>query len=138
MAGCASFEPAYNDVYNYQRSRESERCVERAKFYLNNNYFNDNQKSELYNLMGTCFSQIGFYDEAISSFGSAIDIASDVEVKSMAMFKRGLLLLSSNYKDNDLLFMEKGCADIAGACKLMPDKYCSEFNIKKSPPTNCK
>jgi tetratricopeptide (TPR) repeat protein len=138
IAGCASFEPAYNDVNSYQRSRDSERCVERAKFYLGNAYFTDNQKSELYNLMGICFSQIGFYDEAISSLDSAVNVTNDMGVKSKAMFQRSLLFFSNNNKDNYMLFVEKGCTDIAEACRLMPDKYCSEYNIKKSPPTNCK
>lgn len=138
IAGCASFEPAYNDVYRYQTSRDSKRCVESARLYLAKS-FSDDQKSELYGLMGVCYSQIGYYDEAKSSYDASINIATAASPKARAFFQRGLLSFTIAASDtvNNEKHIKNGCADMAEACRLMPDKYCSEYNIKQQPPTNC-
>jgi len=140
LAGCVSFDSAYNDVNSSQISRDSQRCIDLAKLYTDKAHFSAIQKSALYNLMGVCYSQIGFYEEALTSFGTAVDISSDMECKSRALFQRSSLLFSINDYDPvvNKRYIESGCLDIAEACRLMPDKYCNEYNLKKYPPTNCR
>jgi tetratricopeptide (TPR) repeat protein len=140
IVGCTPYAAVYNDVSRYQQSRDSERCIAVAKYHLDKGHFSDNEKSELYQILGVCFGQIGFYDDAKNSFGMAVDLSTDNSIKAKAYFNRAILLLSldSGISDNGRKFIDDGCSDLSEACKLMPEKYCSEYSIKKYPPTNCK
>ncbi|MBT0665162.1 hypothetical protein KI809_12720 [Geobacter pelophilus] len=140
IVGCTPFAAVYDDVSKYQQSRNSEQCIAVARYHLDKGHFSSNEKSELYQILGICFGQIGFYDDAKNSFGMAVNLSTDNDTKAKAYFNRAILLLSADtwgITDNKKNIND-GCSDLSEACKLMPDKYCSEYNIKKYPPTNCK
>ncbi|WP_041970996.1 hypothetical protein [Geobacter sp. OR-1] len=140
LAGCTSFESAYNDVYRRLQSRDSEQCIEIANYHLKKGYFSNNEKVELYQLIGGCFQQIGFYDDALNSLVAAVNLSGDNVSKSKVLFQRALLYFAidpgSNEKYTNVI--NSGCSDMAEACRLMPDKYCTEYSLKKYPPTNCR
>jgi tetratricopeptide (TPR) repeat protein len=140
LSGCVSFNAAYNDVNSLQIRRDSQSCIDLAKIYTDKFYFSGVEKSALYNLMGVCYSQIGFYDEAFRSFGAAVEISSDAESRSRALYQRAIVLFSIKDYDQSAnkKYIDSGCQDIAESCRLMPEKYCNEYHLKKYPPTSCK
>lgn len=140
VAGCTAFDPVYRDVARHQQSRDSQGCIDRVDHYLGKGYFADNQKAELYLLRGICYNQIGMYDKSMESIESAVNISEDTITKAKALFERGLLLLllAGNDTKYSAELSGKGCADMAESCRLVPEKYCSEYTIKKQPPANCR
>lgn len=140
LSGCVSFESAYNEVNAHQIRRDSQLCVDKANLYAGKIQFSSIQKSEMFILMGKCYSQIGLYDDALKSFGEAVEVSSEAESRSKALFQRATLLFSMNdYNPGEgKNYVESGCTDIAEACRLVPGKYCNEYNIKKQLPTKCR